>query len=216
MASSLMFVFMVITAVILSEAGSLTNRHIKETDGETSNKQKRDFFSWITGKENIPDKLPNHEAGSSDDNRQDQENSIQGKMQKENNTQGTPENDNTQGTPQNDNMQGTPENDNMQGTPENDNMQGTPQTDNMQGTPPGHNITHETPPGHEVAQETPGDQKQSSGEEGSSGENGSQQQPNRRNGDDEWEDIPYTEDPPLVSVGPVLHDDAYFKKQAMR
>lgn len=199
MASSLMFVFMVITAVILSEAGSLTNRHIKETDGETSNKQKRDFFSWITGKENIPDKLPNHEAGSSDDNRQDQENSIQGKMQKENNTQGTPENDN------------------MQGTPENDNMQETPQTDNMQGTPPGHNITQETPPGHEVAQETPGDQKQSSGaQKGSSGENGSQQQPNRRNGDDEWEDIPYTESPPLVSVDPVLHDDAYFKKQAMR
>lgn len=190
MASSLVFVLLVITVVVMSEAGSLRNRRMKERDGETSNKQKRDFFSWITGKENIPDKVPKNETGSSDDNRQDQENSIQGKLQKENNTQGAPQNDNTQGTP--------------------------PGLNFTQETPPEHNITQGTPPGHNISQETPGDQKQSSGEEGSSEENGSQQQPNKRNGNDEWEDIPYTENPPQVFVDHVLHEDADFGTLAMR
>lgn len=200
MASSLVFVLLVITAVVLSEAESFRNQELKERDEEMSNKPKRDFFNWETGKENVPDKLTKNETGSSDDNRQDKENSIKGKLQEENNTQETSQNDNMQGIPPGLNI-----------------SQGAPQNDNMQGAPPGLNISQETQPGLNISQGAPsglnisqgaqGDQKQSSGEEGSSGENGSQQQPNKRNGDDEWEDTPSTEGPPPVFADPVLHVD---------
>lgn len=183
MASSLVFVLLVITAVVLSEAESFRNQQLKERDEEMSNKPKRDFFNWETGEENVPDKLPKNETGSSDDNRQDEENSVKGKLQKENNTQETPQNDNLQGAP--------------------------PGLNISQETQPGLNISQGAPPGLNISQGAPGDQKQSSGEEGSSGENGSQQQPNKRNGDDEWEDTPSTEGPPQVFAGPVLHEDPF-------
>lgn len=200
MASSLVFVLLVITAVVLSEAETLRNQQLKERDEEMSDKPKRDFFNWETGKENVPDKLTKNETGSSDDNRQDQENSIKGKLQEENNTQETPQNDNMQGIPPGLNI--------TQGAPENDNMQGAPPGLNIsQETQPGLNISQGAPPGLNISKGAPGDQKQSSGEEGSSGENGSQQQPNKRNGDDEWEDTPSTEGPPLVFADPVLHVD---------
>lgn len=71
MASSLIFVLLGITAVVLSEAESFRNQELKERDEEMSHKPKRDFFNWETGKENVPDKLAKNETGSSDDNRQD-------------------------------------------------------------------------------------------------------------------------------------------------
>lgn len=221
MTSSLVFVLLGITAVVLSEAESFRNQQLKERDEEMSHKPKRDFFNWETGEENVPDKLTKNETGSSDDNRQDQENSINGKLQNENNTQETPQNDNMQGIPPGLNIsQGAPENDNMQGAPPGLNIsQGAPQNDNMQGAPPGLNISQETQPGLNISQGAPpelsisqgapDDQKQSSGEEGSFGENGSQQQPNKRNGDGELEDTPSTEGPPLVYANHELHVDPY-------
>nr|XP_034330716.1 uncharacterized protein LOC105335867 [Crassostrea gigas] len=202
MTSSLVFVLLGIIAVVLSEAESFRNQQLKERDEKMSNKPKRDFFNWETGKENVLDKLPKNETGSSGDNRQDQENSIKGKLQKENNTQETPQNDNMQGIPPGLNI--------SQGALENDNMQGAPPGLNIsQETQPGLNISQGAPPELNISQGAPGDQKQSSGEEGSSGENGSQQQPNKRNGDDEWEDTPSTEGPPLVFANPVLHEDPF-------
>lgn len=211
MASSLVFVLLGIIAVVLSEAESFRNQQLKERDEEMSDKPKRDFFNWDTGEENVPDKLTKNETGSSDDNRQDQENSIKGKLQNENNTQETPQNDNMQGIPPGLNIsQGAPENDNMQGAPPGLNMsQGAPQNENMLGAPPGLNISQETKAGINISQGAPDDKKQSSGEKGSSGENGSQQQPNKRNGDDEWEDTPSTEGPPLVFANPELHVDPF-------
>lgn len=183
MASSLVVVLMVITVVVLSEAGSLRNRRMKEKDRGAINKPRKEFFSWRTGNENFPDrddqKLTKNETGSSEENRQDQDNKMQGTLQMDNN--------NTQATTE------QPRNETGSSVSESQN-----QSEEINGT-------QSSMQDENGSASRNSDQDESSGEESSSAESGSK--PNEREVTDEPGDNPNVEQPPQVFVDPILHID---------